>query len=108
MHSSLSWAVCASFAIMCCTCGRQQQCQQTTCVVQYFELGFLYFLRYYVLASFLLCITVGSAFLSTARLYKRKMELFKSVDKQRLTPLVLDGRVRCDVAYPPYSPPHAL
>ena len=64
-------------------------------VMQYLDLAFLFYLDYYVLASILLVITVSSAFVSTAELCKAQKELFKSIDEQRLIPLVQNGRVRC-------------
>lgn len=63
-------------------------------VVQYFDLAFLYYMGYYAVASTLLFVTLSSAFLSTAELCKTQQELFKSVDRQRLIPLVQNGRVR--------------
>ena len=63
-------------------------------VVQYVELGYLLYTRYYELAAFLVSVTVISAVLTTAKLYSIRLELFKSIDKQRITPLVHAGRVR--------------
>ncbi|DBA77564.1 TPA: hypothetical protein ACH3X1_009370 [Trebouxia sp. C0004] len=57
-------------------------------IVQYYELAYLYYTGYYVLASALLLATLSSAFLSTAKLHEIRLELFKSVDKRGLTPLV--------------------
>ena len=64
-------------------------------VVQYYEFVHLYYFRYYHVASTLLCLTLSSTFLSTHDLYKKRKELFMAIDKQRLTPLVQNGRVRC-------------
>ena len=63
--------------------------------VQYWELVHLYYLGYYVLATFLLWITLTSAFASTGKMYILRKRLFDSVDKPRLTPMVHVGRVRC-------------
>ena len=63
--------------------------------MQYLDLAFLFYLEYYVLASILLVVTVSSAFVSTAELCKVQKALFKSIDEQRLIPLVQSGRVRC-------------
>ncbi|KAL0028992.1 hypothetical protein WJX77_010388 [Trebouxia sp. C0004] len=63
-------------------------------IVQYYELAYLYYTGYYVLASALLLATLSSAFLSTAKLHEIRLELFKSVDKRGLTPLVHHGCVR--------------
>lgn len=63
-------------------------------VVQYFDLAYLYYMGYYTVASSLLFVTLISAFLSTAELCKTQQELFKSVDRQRLIPLVQNGRIR--------------
>ena len=62
--------------------------------MQYYELAFLFYTGYYVLASALLLATLISAFLSTAKLHEIRLELFKSVDKRGLSPLVHQGRVR--------------
>ena len=74
-------------------------------VLQYYELAYLYYTGYYALASTLLLVTVCSAVVSTAKLHKIRQELFQSVDKQGLTPLVHNGRVRSD--QPPASRLHA-
>ena len=66
-------------------------------VLQYYELAYLYYTGYYALASTLLLVTLCSAVVSTAKLHKIRQELFQSVDKQRLTPLVHNGRVRSDL-----------
>ncbi|KAL0037175.1 hypothetical protein WJX79_003951 [Trebouxia sp. C0005] len=63
-------------------------------IVQYYELAYLYYTGYYVLASALLLATLISAFLSTAKLHEIRLELFKSVDKRGIIPLVHRGRVR--------------
>ncbi|KAL3156301.1 hypothetical protein ABBQ32_012570 [Trebouxia sp. C0010 RCD-2024] len=63
-------------------------------LVQYFDLAYLYYMGYYTVASSLLFVTLISAFLSTAELCKTQQELFKSVDRQRLIPLVQNGRIR--------------
>lgn len=73
--------------------------------MQYYELAFLYYTGYYVLASALLLGTLISAFSSTAKLHKIRLELFKSVDKRGLTPLVHVGRVRSHTALAPNLPP---
>ena len=62
--------------------------------LQFFELGYLFYTRFHVLASALLFITVQSAFIATYMLYQKRCELFQSVRQLRLIPLVLDGRVR--------------
>ena len=62
--------------------------------MQYFDLAYLYYMGYYSVASSLLFVTVSSAFISTAELCKTQQELFKSVDRQRLIPLVQNGRIR--------------
>ena len=66
----------------------------TGLVMQYFDLAYLYYMGYYSVASCLLFVTLVSAFLSTAKLCKTQQELFKSVDRPRLIPLVQNGRVR--------------
>lgn len=76
--------------------------------MQYYELAFLYYTGYYVLASALLLATLVSAFLSTAKLHEIRLELFKSVDKRGLTPLVHHGRVRCRAALTANLPPVRL
>ena len=73
-----------AYALICCA----------MLCAQYCEFGLLYYLGYYVLASCLLYITLQSAFVSTRGLYKKRQELFQSVDKQRLAPLVYKVRVR--------------
>lgn len=73
--------------------------------MQYYELAFLYYTGYYVLASALLLATLISAFLSTAKLHEIRLELFKSVDKRGLTPLVHQGRVRSQPALAPNLSP---
>lgn len=67
-------------------------------VLQYYELAFLYYIGYYVLASVLLLVTLSSAVLSTSKLHGIRQELFRSVGKQSLTPLVHCGRVRSDTS----------
>ncbi len=73
--------------------------------MQYYELAYLYYTGYYVLASALLLATLISAFLSTAKLHEIRLELFKSVDKQGITPLVHHGRVRSCTALATKLPP---
>ena len=72
---------------------QQHALKYYTCLMQYYELAYLYYTGYYVLASALLLATLISAFLSTAKLHEIRLELFKSVDKQGITPLVHHGRV---------------
>ena len=73
--------------------------------MQYYELAYLFYAGYYVLASALLLATLISAFLSTAKLHEIRLELFKSVDKRGPTPLVHQGRVRSHTALVANLPP---
>ena len=73
--------------------------------MQYYELAFLFYTGYYVLASALLLATLISAFLSTAKLHEIRLELFKSVDKRGLTPLLHQDRVRSRTALAADLPP---
>lgn len=73
--------------------------------MQYYELAYLYYTGYYVLASALLLATLISAFLSTAKLHEIRLELFKSVDKRGIIPLVHRGRVRSCTALATKLPP---
>lgn len=76
--------------------------------MQYYELAYLYYTGYYVLASALLLATLISAFLSTAKLHEIRLELFKSVDKRGITPLVHQGRVRSTSTLAASLPPVAV
>ena len=67
------------------------------CLVQYYELAFLFYINYIVLGSTLLLVTFISAVLSTAKLHEIRLELFKSVDKHCMVPLVHNGRVRSNL-----------
>ena len=62
--------------------------------MQFYELGYLYYAHFHVLASTLLLITVLSAFIATYALYKKRCELFHAVRQQGLIPLVHRGCVR--------------
>ena len=73
---------------------QQHALKYNTSLMQYYELAYLYYTGYYVLASALLLATFISAFLSTAKLHEIRLELFNSVDKRGITPLVYHGRVR--------------
>ena len=73
---------------------------QSLPVVQYFELAFLFYTRYYQQASSLLFVTLFSTFASSYELFKKRQKLFWSVDRPRFTPLVQDGRVRCACVSP--------
>ncbi|KAL0024457.1 hypothetical protein WJX77_006172 [Trebouxia sp. C0004] len=63
-------------------------------IVQYFELACMFYLKFYMVASCLLFMTLASSFVSTYKLYKKRSELFHAVGQQRLIPIVLAGRVR--------------
>ena len=84
---------------------QQHALRYCTCLMQYYELAYLYYTGFYVLASALLLGTLVSAFLSTAKLHEIRLELFKSVDKRGLTPLVQHGRVRSCTAFAANLPP---
>ena len=90
------WLLQVSLDSAVCDIGIYQQhaLKYYTCLMQYYELAYLYYIGYYVLASALLLATLISAFLSTAKLHEIRLELFKSVDKRGITPLVHHGRVR--------------
>ena len=66
--------------------------------MQHYEVAFLFYTGFIVLASTLLLATLVSAVLSTAKLHEIRLELFKSVDKHCLTPLLHNGRVRLHIA----------
>lgn len=84
---------------------QQRDLKYYTCLMQYYELAYLYYTGYYALASALLLATLISAFLSTAKLHEIRLELFKSVDKRGITPLVQHGRVRSCTALATNLPP---
>ena len=63
--------------------------------MQYYELAFAFYERYYQLASCLLFLTIQSCFVATVVQHKKRMQLFQSVGQTRLVPIVLSGRIRC-------------
>lgn len=76
--------------------------------MQYFELAHFYYQGFYLVSTLLLA-TLASAYGSTVRLYGFRKELFHSVDKPRLTPLVHRGRIRyLAVHFQPRVAAHAL
>lgn len=64
--------------------------------MQYFELAFLYYAGFYMVAACLLYLTLASGYVSTYELHKKRSELFLAVGQRRLIPIVLGGRVRSD------------
>jgi hypothetical protein len=67
------------------------------CCLQYFELACMFYAKFYMVASCLLFMTLASSFVSTYKLYKKRLELFHAVGQQRLITIVLAGRVRSDL-----------
>lgn len=59
----------------------------------------MFYVKYYMVASCLLYMTLTSSFVSTYKLYKKRSELFHAVGQQRLISTVLAGRVRSDLVH---------
>ena len=62
--------------------------------VQYYELAYAFYERYYQLATCLLYLTIQSSFVATFLQHKKRMQLFTSIGQTRLVPIVLSGRIR--------------
>ncbi len=69
------------------------------CCLQYFELACMFYVKFYMVASCLLYMTLTSSIVSTYRLYKKRSELFHAAGQQRLIPIVLVGQVRSDLVH---------
>ena len=71
--------------------------------MQYVELAWTVYIRYYPYAGALFGITIISGFLSTVELYRKRMQLFRAATHHHLVPIVEAGHVRytltacCDV-----------
>lgn len=65
-------------------------------LLQYFELAFLFYDGFYIVAACLLYLTLASGYYSTFELHKKRSELFLTVGRPRLIPIVLGGRVSSD------------
>ena len=72
--------------------------------LQYYELAYKFYERFYLLAACLLYITIQSAFLSTIMLYRKRTQLFQTLSQKRLVPIVHLGRVRWILSCIPLVP----
>ncbi len=63
-------------------------------MVQYYELAYKFYERFYQLASCLIYIIIQSGFLSTYALYQKRIHLFQSLGQKRLVPIVHFTRIR--------------
>ena len=64
------------------------------CAVQYMELAYEIYVGWYCYAAVLYFISVVSCFLGVRALYVKRLELFKNIQQQHITPVVSKGLVR--------------
>lgn len=62
--------------------------------MQYVELAFAFYDKYYSGAATLLAISLMAGFFSTRAAYKKRLHLYTSIAKHHLLPCVLGGYVR--------------
>lgn len=62
--------------------------------MQFLELAFELYERWYTYAAALLSISVGASFLAVRVLYQKRMELYRTIQQQHVVPIVTGGRVR--------------
>ncbi len=75
-----------AFALSCITCAVH--------AMQYMELAFQLYDKWYSYAAVLFVISIVSCFLGVHALYLKRMALYKNIRQQRLVPVVSGGRVR--------------
>ncbi len=89
--------LCTHFASdsVLCTCALQLD--YTDCAsraVQYLELAFECWERWYSYAAVLCFLSLAGAFLGSLELYRKRMQLYRNIYHQHIVPVVSAGRVR--------------
>ena len=62
--------------------------------MQYLELAFEVYERWYAYAAVLFIITLAACMTSSVRMYMKRMQLYRNVHHQCVVPIVTAGRVR--------------
>ena len=62
--------------------------------MQYVELAFEVYQKWYTYTTILYCITLAACMTSAGRLYMKRMQLYRGIHHQRVMPVVSAGRVR--------------
>lgn len=73
---------------------RSLQLILTEPALQFLELGFEVYKKGYTYAAVLMFISVVASFLGVQVLYRKRMELYGTIQQQHVVPIVTAGRVR--------------